>query len=210
MWNDVIDNINIKTKDVVKIQNASIKQNNFGNLEIRCFDKNNITVDNEKTINIDETKINISSNRPDNEIEGDYYLISLKKKPIIYYLCPVCRKKLINGICQMHGKVEGNLFLVLSGIIDNGIERKDAVFFNTMVYDILGTKDLEKIEQIEHLPNYMNLLCIGNFYHLTGNVKENNFTKEDEIIVRKLELVDVAKKVNALEQEFSGFENAKV
>jgi len=207
LWNEVVDaNSDLKISDVVRIENASVRKNNFGNLEIRCFNKENICLDEGKTIE------GVTASPPAatsiNSIDGDYYLISLRKKPIVYYLCPKCRKKTTDGVCQTHGKVKGNLFLVLSGIIDNGIDRTDAVFFNTIVYDLLGTKDVEKIKQIETLPNYLNLSCIGNFYHITGTVKENSFTKEDEITVRKIEPVDIRKKTKEMEDKFSEFKSA--
>ena len=208
LWNEVIDaNSELKIGDTVRIENASIRENNFRNLEIRCFSNENIHIDNEKII--DRTVSPISPPvAVQNNIEGEYYLISLRKKPILYYLCPKCRKKITeDGICKNHGKVEGILFLVLSGILDNGIKRTDAVFFNTLVYNLLGTDDVEKIAQIEKLPNYLNLSCIGNFYHITGTLKENNFTKEDEITVRKIEPVDIKKKTKELKEKFSEFKN---
>ena len=207
LWNEVVDNnSDLKVGDVVKIQNPSLRENNFGNLEIRCFNKDNISIDKEKKINVE-----ISAQFADSDfknIEGEYYLISLRKKQIVYYLCPQCRKKLTDGSCQTHGKVEGNSFLVLSGLLDDGIKRVDAVFFNTIVYDLLGTKDVEKIKQIEKLPNYLNLSCIGNFYKISGTVKKNSFTKEDEMTVKKIELVDVAKKADEMKTQFSEIKSA--
>ena len=210
LWNEVVDlNSGLKIGDVVKVENSRVRENNFGNLELRCFNKENISVYAEKKIDVAVSgTVQAGPPAQSNNIEGDYYLISLRKKPIVYYLCPQCRKKLTDGACQTHGKVEGNLFMVMSGIIDNGVDRVDAVFFNTIVSDLLGTEDVEKIKQIEKLPNYLNLSCMGNFYHISGTVKENSFTKEDEITVRKIELVDIAEKTKELEDKFSQIKSA--
>jgi replication factor A1 len=119
-------------------------------------------------------------------------------EPRFFYVCPDCRKKVIqengNFVCAEHGNVAGEKRALLNVIIDDGTETIRAVAFHDTLPG-LGFTDLENLEEL--IKQRENLL--GKELFFFGNVRSNKLYNTPEFIVEKVENVNLDNLIKELE-----------
>jgi replication factor A1 len=118
--------------------------------------------------------------------------------PRFFYVCPDCRKKVIQEnnsfVCAEHGNVAGEKRALLNVIVDDGTETIRAVAFHDALPG-LGLTNLESPEEIAEQRE--NLL--GKELFFFGNVRSNKLYNTPEFIVEKVEKVDLDNLIRELE-----------
>ncbi len=191
-WNDkVILTENLKEGDVIRIKRGYTKANSFGIPEIHMGTGSSIEAEN-KDIKLGETKevktFSIGERKKLKEIkEGDFIetraaIVSILENE--FYTCPNCNSKLeeINGnyVCKDHGKVEPNKNLIIKGYLDDGFATLKFVAFRELA---------EKIKS-ENL--------IGKDKIFIGRIKKNEYFGDMELILNKIDNVDIDKEIQML------------
>jgi replication factor A1 len=118
--------------------------------------------------------------------------------PRFFYVCPDCRKKVIqeNGsfVCAEHGNVAGEKRALFNMIVDDGTETIRAVAF----HDTLPGMGLTNFENPEALLQQRENL-LGKELFFFGNVRSNKLYNTPEFIVEKVENVDLDLLIKELE-----------
>ncbi|MFA5071400.1 MAG: DUF2240 family protein [Candidatus Pacearchaeota archaeon] len=118
--------------------------------------------------------------------------------PRFFYVCPDCRKKVIqeNGhfVCAEHGEVAGEKRALFNMILDDGTETIRAVAFHDTLPG-LGLTNLENPEEV--IQQRENLL--GKELFFFGNVRANKLYNTPEFIVEKVDKVDLDLLIKELE-----------
>lgn len=119
-------------------------------------------------------------------------------EPRFFYVCPDCRKKVIqeNGsfVCAEHGNVAGEKRALFNMIVDDGTETIRAVAF----HDTLPGMGLTNLENPEALFQQRENL-LGKELFFFGNVRSNKLYNTPEFIVEKVENVDLDLLIKELE-----------
>jgi len=181
---------------VVEIANGSMRDNelhlgSFSELKI-----SNQIISEVKTGKIFREK-NISElkNSDYAKIRG---IIVQSFEPRFFYVCPDCRKKVIqeNGsfVCAEHGNVAGEKRALLNVVVDDGTETIRAVAFHDALPG-LGLTDLENQEEL--IQQRENLL--GKELFLFGNVRANKLYNTPEFIVEKVDNINLDNLIKELE-----------
>ncbi len=203
-WNDKIELIkNIKEGSVVKVKQGYTKTNNFGIPEIHMGNRSNLEVVEEDITVIEKPSTQDFFKGPSQaqgvsgvfeerkklkEIkEGDFIetraaIVSMRENE--YYTCPECNSRLeeINGssVCKDHGKVEPKKNLIVKGFLDDG----------SAALRFVGFKELAEKIKNENL--------VGKDSVFTGRVKRNEYFGGIELILNKIEDIDISKEINLL------------
>jgi len=118
--------------------------------------------------------------------------------PRFFYVCPDCRKKVIqengNFVCAEHGNVAGEKRALFNMILDDGTETIRAVAFHDTLPG-LGLTNLENPEEV--IQQRENLL--GKELFFFGNVRSNKLYNTPEFIVEKVDKVDLDLLIKELE-----------
>jgi len=135
-------------------------------------------------------------------IEVKASLLQLYKRAPVHSLCSECNKKLEDGKCKEHKKVEPRILLVLSGIIDDGKGSMNAVFFDNNVENISGMNK-EKIRELaqESLESFVKSVELGKDFKIKGLVRKNSFTNELELLTRGVNSLNIASESKKILEE---------
>jgi replication factor A1 len=109
--------------------------------------------------------------------------------PKFFYVCPQCRKKVIQEgggfVCAEHGPVEGEKRALLNVVLDDGTETIKGVAFHDTLSN-LGLTDLDNIEQLFIQREGL----LGKEMLFDGTVKNNKVFNTPEFIIEKAEEVN--------------------
>jgi hypothetical protein len=119
-------------------------------------------------------------------------------EPRFFYVCPDCRKKVVqengNFVCAEHGNVAGEKRALFNVIIDDGTETIRAVAFHDALPGI-GLTNLENPPEV--IQQRENLLGKELFFY--GNVRSNKLYNTPEFIIEKVEDVNLDNLINSFE-----------
>jgi replication factor A1 len=189
LWNDEIDKFSLGIGDVVKIDNSRIKKDNFGNPEARISYGGNI-IKSDIEIELKPPKDSFIGLEEGDDVSLTAIMIHVFERPLIYYFCPKCRSRIINSSCTMHGVVEPNKTMIVSGVLDDGNSTTNAVFFGN-VAESLMRKKIEEVEEelkkmsIEEFIKSVDILT--KKFKIEGIVKRNQLTDDLEIRIKSVE-----------------------
>jgi len=118
--------------------------------------------------------------------------------PRFFYVCPECKKKVVSGeggfVCQEHGKIVPEKRALINIVLDDGTETIRAVLFNETLPE-LGITEIEDSEKI--LQQREEIL--GKEMCFYGNIRNNKFFNNSELIVEGIEEPDIEKLIKKLE-----------
>ena len=112
-------------------------------------------------------------------------------RPTFYDRCPECNKKVVEGSCSTHGKVEAKKACIFNIIVDDGSASIRCVFFNELAENISGVA----IEELEAKNEEVRKNIIGTIVKISGSVRFSEFLGENEIIANFIDDVDIEKEV---------------
>ena len=189
LWNDEIDKFSLSIGDVIKIDNSRIKKDNFGNPEARISYGGNI-IKSDIEIELKPPKDSFVGLEEGDDVSIAATMIHVFERPLVYYFCPKCRARIINNSCSMHGIVEPNKTLIISGVLDDGNSTMNAVFFGNVAEGILGKKIEEVEEELKERPIeefIKSLDILTKKFKIDGIVRKNQLTDDLEIRVKSVE-----------------------
>ncbi len=213
--NKLLEELNLKENDVVRVSRAFVKEDNRGNPEVRLGKVGKIekveevvtlpeSIDLKKSFDTAKEKIKDLK-------EGDYgkvraCIIQLFKKNPFFKVCPKCESKVEEtpeGFkCLEHGLVEPKDQIVISGIIDDGTGNIRVTFFRDLAEKIFekNIDELKKIaeKEVDVTAIYDVFPNFGKDFIIKGRVKTNQFTGKLELLVNEIEEVDFKKESKKL------------
>ena len=203
LWDSQIDDFKFNEGDVIKVEGAYVKEGYKNTSELRVRDVSLITPLDEEIMVSEEISFSGGYDFKDiiNLKEGDRvelkgYVIRLFNKNPVYKYCPVCKTKLEGNYCAVHGEVEPEVLMVVSGIVDDGTSSIVFNLFRDTAESFLGRSWQEVDKEIEEKgieAFYESLSLEMKKYKFKGVVKKSEYTNSLELYVnsfKELNLVD--------------------
>ncbi len=158
----------LKAGDIMEISNANVRN---GELHLTSFS------DIKKSKEILENVIieRVFAERKIKDVrEGERFktraVVVQIFEPRYFEACPKCRKKVIDGACKEHGKVDGEKRALLSIVLDDGSETIRGVLFSEQINKIgLNENDVFSLENFTIKKNEL----LGEEKFFCGNVRAN-------------------------------------
>jgi len=188
---DLFENNKIKQDDVVEISNAYIRNGEVhltGFSEIKLSSEQIENVKMEREV-VEKTIKELSAG--DSVCVRAFVVQSFE--PRFFEVCPECNKKVTDGQCQVHGAVVGVKRALLNVVLDDGTENIRSVMFNEAIDKLNIPEIVDKFEE-------KKLELIGKEAVFSGNVRMNNFSQSNEMIINDIKEVDVDKLIKDLEK----------
>ena len=182
---ELIEKDEISIDKVIEIANAAMRGNelHLGSFsEIKLSGESIEKINTEKQVN--EKNI-IDFKTPDSVKVRGFIVQSFE--PRFFNVCSECKKKVSDdGICATHGSVTPEKRAVMNIVIDDGTESIRGVLFHDKIKK-LGLTDLEDMEKL--ILDRQNLL--GKEMHFYGDVRQNSYFNNSELIVDSVREVDL-------------------
>jgi replication factor A1 len=184
--------------DVVEISNGNMR-----NGEIHLSSFGDIKKSNEVLGNVIEKKSASVKSLKDAKA-GDNIktraIIVQSFDPRYFEVCPECRKRVLEGECKIHGKVQGQKRALLNVVLDDGTESIRAVIFAEHINQ-LGLTD-EEIFSLEKFAE-RKLGLLGEEKVFTGSVKTNTLYNTTEFNIENIEEVNSQELIKELEAKMN-------
>lgn len=198
LWDEnhinLIEKKEIVSESFVEINNASIRNGelHLGSFsDIKISDKNIENVVKEKPVF--EKKI-VDFN-PNDSVGVRAFIVSMFE-PKFFEVCPECRRKVIDGKCNDHGKVASEKRSLLSLVVDDGTASIRATIFHDELEKIISREELE--DQALFASRKKDFL--GKEMIIKGQVRRNQMFDSNDLIISDLEDVDIDKLIEKLEK----------
>lgn len=185
---DLVKNGKLLKGDVVEISNASVR-----NGEIHLGGFSDIKKSKEKFDKVFVEKTFAEKKIIDAK-QGDKFktraVIVQVFEPRFFEVCPNCKKKAVNKICNEHGNVQAIKRALLSIVLDDGSETIRGVLFGEQINKLgLSDNDIFSIDQFmnkrEGLLGEERIFC-GN---IRNNMNMNELNVEDIMEINTNELI---------------------
>ncbi len=202
LWGDDTNRVEesgLTEGDIVKVNRATVKKNNFGEVELGLGKGGNIEKTGrsegfKKTVKrgLDlHTRVDIA------DINDGYFeirgcIVQIFKRSPFFFVCPKCDGKLEGKICGKDGEVEPKKQLIISAVADDGTGTIRVVFFREMAQKLIGKVESENAEDI------YSQIELGREYVIKGKVKKSDYTKELEMVANFVDDVDPKKEAEKI------------
>lgn len=190
----LIEQEKIKKGDVLEISNGYVR-----NGEIHLSSFSDIKISKEAIDNVIVNKVfsatNLKDAKPGANLKIRAYILRAFE-PRYFEVCPKCRKKVVDGECVQHGKVDSERRALLTLILDDGTESIRGVLFGEQLYK-LGLQD-DEIFSLEKFNGKRNEL-IGEEKMFSGVVRSNKLYNTAELNVEHVEDVNPNNLITELE-----------
>jgi len=212
LWNEqvnLVEEQTIKVGDIIQVINGMAKENVFGYVEISLGKYGSIKpleeIDVElpsvkellnKTFKQAETSIDMVDGTS-SELNGT--VVHVFKGNFLFDTCSICGATLQDGKCLKHGEVKSTPNLVISCIVDDGIENMRAVTFRSLAEQFCGVATSELVNlSVEERYKLIAEKLIGKELLLRGRLKKNKIFNRLELIVNSFEEPNVLEKSKEL------------
>ena len=211
IWNEDVEKVkDLTTEDVIEIKNGYSKNGYLGKIELVLTSRSEIEKSDEmidtqepaqqksKTYR-NTTQHSLKTIKEFDNVKIKGCLASVYEKKIVHNLCPECRKKTDDANnCQVHGKVIPNKFLIISGTIDDGHGRVNAVFFNDAVESLLQKKadEIETDTKNTQITKYLtDEQIFAKDFEIEGTIKKNRLTGSEELHIRVVNELNIGTEI---------------
>ncbi len=202
--------------DIIKITNAYVKEGLNG-LELHARSASLIEVNPDipeaKEIppmeqiwqHTERTKISNITDGGVYEIRGA--VVNILENNPFFDVCPKCRRRVHDGICSEHGKVEPKKSMFISTVVDDGTDNMKVVFFGSQAEKLLGIPADEAFElSKEHNNSFYPIEVrkfdiLGREIVIEGKVSRNDYSGDLEMIARRVEFPNPTVEANKLLKE---------
>ncbi len=195
-WNDKVELLeNVNEGDVLKIINGYSRENQ-DRIEVSIGTYSDIEVNPEGVkVEVKQQEVSEPTEKKISELTKDDRFVKVSGLivdfdiPRYYYGCPECYKKVFQDgeiyKCPVHGEVQPIKVPVCSLSIDDGTGSLQVVVFRDNAEKITNLRDEEIFRILENIENYRNFVkeVLGKRVEIVGNVRENGFTGDLEIVV---------------------------
>lgn len=190
----LIEQEKIKKGDVLEISNGNVR-----NGEIHLSSFSDIKLSKEAIDNVIVNKVfsatNLKDAKPGANLKIRAFIIQAYE-PRYFEVCPECRKKVVEGVCITHGKVNSERRALLTLVLDDGTESIRGVLFGEQLYK-LGLQD-DEIFSLDKFSEKREGL-IGEEKMFSGVVRSNKLYNTAELNVEHVEDVDPSNLITELE-----------
>lgn len=180
----------LKDNDVVLIKGAYVRENN-GFKELHLGSGSSVA------LNPENETVEFSRQQPLSKA-----IAELKDKdtaviagtvvqifePRFYEACSTCNKKLVEGLCPNHGKVEKRIVPIVNVILDDGTDNIRVVCFRENAEAVLG-KDSETLSKVRENPGLFEEIkrnILGKQLQITGKVNMNEMFARLEMVANSV------------------------
>ena len=194
---ELVEKGKIADGHVIEVVNASMRDNeihlgSFSELKISSEILNDV-----KTERVVKEK-NISDFRVGDSSKVRAFIVQTFD-PRFFSVCPECGKKPTpegeSFVCEKHGKIIPQKRALINIVLDDGTESIRAVLFHENITE-LGLTDLEDTEKVSHQREDL----LGKEMSFLGNVRMNKFFNNPELIIDKVEQVNLDDMIAKLEK----------
>ncbi len=202
----------VKEDDVVELKNALAKENVFGGVEVGLPRLARLEkVEDDGSIPHETTSFKTFNRLAIKDLKEGFYetkgnVVQIFNVNPIFQTCPECRARLEekDGIyeCSKHGKVKPENNMIISGIVDDGTASIRSVFFRDQAQTLTGLDPsvLLSMSQEEAI-DLIKKNALGNEVIMKGRVQKNKIFDTLEMIVNKVEGLDIEKESKRLINE---------
>ena len=206
VWNEKVKLLqNIKEGDVIEILNGYTREDDFDGVEVRVGKQGSIRKVEGIEISVPEEcvrgeepkkrayrEISLDDAKVGDAVVCRCTVSLIFDRPVLHYLCPICKSKLTGKKCEKHGDVKPDRFLVLSGIVDDGTAAVNFVAFRKNVEKLVGMS----VDEIEEKIKIMGekrffeehvMMLIGKEVMVRGLLKKNELSDFVELVATKVE-----------------------
>jgi ssDNA-binding replication factor A large subunit len=190
---ELIEKGEISEGSVIEISNATMRDNeiHLGSFsEIKVSDKVLENIITEKKYQ----EKDISRVKKGESVKVRAFVVQVFE-PRIFYFCTNCNKKIEKENCDIHTEIPSEKRVILNVILDDGSSSIRAVFFNE-ASKLLGLNSIEDKEK----NNFLMDSLLGKEMYFFGDVQENALFNNLEIIIDKLEEINIDELLKNLEK----------
>lgn len=192
----LVESNKIKSGEVVEISNAMVRN---GELHLSSFA--DIKQSKEKIDEVFSQKIfgsgKILDAKSGQSFKTRAFIVQVFE-PRYFEVCVECGKRVLEGECKIHGKVEGKKRALLNIVLDDGSETIRSVLFGEQI-NKLGFND-EEVFSLELFSQKKNNL-LGEEMSFSGMIRNNVLYNTNEFIIENIEKIEVEKVISELEQK---------
>lgn len=195
----LIENNKIEEGTVIEILNGSMRENeihlgSFSEVKVLNEDLKNVIID-----KLSKEKEIIDIKNSDNVKLRAFIMQSFE--PRFFEICPECRKRAIKDadgfLCEQHGRVMPQRRALVNLVLDDGTETIRAVVFSDN-FSNLGLLDWEGDDAEKLALQRQDLL--GKEMFFSGDIRNNKFFNNNELIIDKIEEIDIDNLIKELEK----------
>lgn len=202
MWDvnqlNLFESGKMKAGDIIEIGNGSVR-----NGEIHLSSFSDLRLSREKLDGVVEKKAvkqaQINEMNNGDSVKTRAFIVQ-SFEPRYFEVCKECGKRVLEGECKIHGKVETQKKALLNLVLDDGTETIRAVIFGKDI-NKLGLLD-EEIFSIEKFNEKKNDL-LGEEMYFSGNVRQNQLYNNTEFMINGVEKLNVDEFIKELEAKVS-------
>jgi replication factor A1 len=203
LWNEqvnIIDELNLREGQAIKIYNARTKENIFGDVDILLSPTSSIEIikDDEELPSLDELASLLRKSYEKVEIRkisaGNYEIngiISNVYKIRTFDICPICKFKVrsVDGrtICEVHQEVQPQKALVFSFELDDFTGSIRVVVFRDLAEKFIKLDEIILLTE-EERKKILKERIMGKIVTVRGRVKFNKILSRYEMIANEIEI----------------------
>ncbi len=195
----LIESGKIKTGDIVEIYNGNVR-----NGEIHLSSFSDIKLSNEKMGDVVIERVfesgKISEAKAGQSLKTRAVIVQMFE-PRYFEVCPECGKRVFEGECKIHGKVEAKKRALMNLVLDDGGETIRSVLFGEQINN-LGLSD-EEIFSLEKFNEVKNKF-LGEEKYFLGRVRSNTLYNTIEFNIEQVEEVNPDALIKELEAKAQG------
>lgn len=191
----LIEQSKINQGDVIEISRASVRN---GELHLSSF--SDVKLSKEKIDSVVSSKPNVQPKDLKDAKQGDRIRIRAVVvqvfDPRYFEVCPECRKKVVDGDCATHGKIQPVRRALLNIVLDDGTETTRALMSDKELYAFgISEADLFSLEAFA----LKKAELLGEELYFSGTLKMNQLFNNLEFSIDNIEPVNLDKLLQELQ-----------
>ena len=211
LWNEKTEVIGeIGIGDVLEVLGGYTKKDYQGSVEVRLSSYGNLRKMKDVEINVSQSGVTEREGYRDvrlDSVSGDEfvhvkaYLVRIFERKMVQNICPSCKSKLADNVCGTHGTVTPEKLLIVAGVIDDGHDNINAVFFRDSAETVLkmSASDVEReIEAKGERYFFESRDVLGDYLNIKGVVRMNKVTGKLELTCHNVKQVNTIAEINTL------------
>jgi replication factor A1 len=202
LWNEqvnIVEEMNLKEGQAIKIYNARTRENIFGDIDVLLSSTSSIEITKDEDLpSLDELSSLLRKNYERAEIRkisvGNYEIsgiISNAYKIRIFDVCPICKLKVrsVDGksICEVHQEVQPQKALVFSFELDDFTGSIRVVVFRDLAEKFVKIDEIILLTE-EERKRILKERILGKIVTVKGRVKFNKILNRYEMIANEIEI----------------------
>lgn len=190
----LIEQKKLNLGDVVEISNGNMRNgevhlSSFGDIKLSENKMEHVMTEKASTFK------KISDVKPGENFKTRAYVVQ-SFEPRYFEVCPECKKKVVEGECKIHGKVQGIKRALLNVVLDDGYGSiRSVIFGDTIVKLGLETEEIFDMEKF----HAAKMKILGEEKLFSGSARSNQLYNTIEFNIENIEGINAAELVKELE-----------